>query len=108
MNREGIENQFEQLNKEADFQKALKSVFSTKEGLRVFEYILNLGGFGGIPQGDFDCGRHAISSQVWIDVMKAAPDVAKAFIDLRHTEVINDRQYQFKQLENQLKEVDDE
>lgn len=106
--RQSIENQLGELKKEAEFNRALKAVFGTDEGLRVFEYILNLGNFGGVIKGDFSCGGHAVSSQVWADVAKAAPEVVKAFIDLRSKDVFTDRQNRFKQLETQLKEVDDE
>ena len=106
--RESLENSLDGLKKEAEFNKALKAVFGTDDGLRVFEYILNLGNFGGVIKGDFSCGGHAVSSQVWADVAKAAPEVAKAFIDLRSKDVFTDRQNRFKQLETQLKEVDDE
>lgn len=108
MNREGIENQQKQLTDEVEFHRALQSVFNTPNGLKVFEYILNLGNFGGIIRGDFDCGRYYVSSQIWADVSKAAPEVAKKIIDIRHNEVQADRQAQFKQLETQLKEVDNE
>lgn len=108
MNREGIENHRQQLTDEAEFHRALQVVFSTPNGLKVFEYILNLGNFGGIIKGDFDCGRYYVSSQVWADVSKAAPEVAKKIVDIRHREVQADRQAQFKQLETQLKEVDNE
>jgi len=106
--KESLRSQLDELNKEAEFNKALKTVFSTNDGLRVFEYILNLGNFGGVIKGDYSCGAHAVSSQVWADVAKAAPEVVKAFIDLRSKDVFTDRQNRFKQLETQLKEVDDE
>ena len=106
--RESLENSLDELKKEAEFNKALKAVFGTDDGLRVFEYILNLGNFGGVIKGDYSCGCHAVSSQIWADVAKAAPEVAKAFIDLRSKDVFTDRQNRFKQLETQLKEVDDE
>ncbi len=106
--KESLENQLNDLTKEAEFNKALKTVFGTDDGLRVFEYILTLGNFGGVIKGDYSCGAHAVSSQVWADVAKAAPEVVKAFIDLRSKDVFTDRQNRFKQLEAQLKEVDDE
>ena len=106
--RESLENRLDELKKESEFNKALRTVFGTDDGLRVFEYILTLGNFGGVIKGDFSCGGHAVSSQVWADVAKAAPEVVKAFIDLRHNDVFRDRQNRFKQLETQLKEVDDE
>jgi len=106
--KQSLENSLSELKKEAKFNQALKTVFSTDDGLRVFEYILNLGNFGGVIKGDYSCGAHAVSSQIWADVAKAAPEVVKAFIDLRCHEVFTDRQNRFKQLENQLKEVEDE
>ena len=54
--RKSLENQLTNLNKEAEFHKDLKAVFGSDSGLRVFEYILNLGNFGGIIKGDEACG----------------------------------------------------
>ena len=106
MNKEGVENQLAELRNEATFHEVLNSVFGNPEGVKVLEYILALGNFGGIIKGDFDCGRNYVSSQVWADVLKASPEAAKKIIDMRYREVQADRQAQFKQAENQLKEVD--
>ena len=108
MNREGAEAQIEQLKEEAEFKRSLKIVFDTPEGLKLLEFMLALGNFGGVIRGDYACGAHAVSSQLWIEVLKAAPDAAKKIIDLSHKEYQHNRQEQFKQAETQLKEVDDE
>ena len=92
--RESLNNQLKTLNDEAAFHKDLRSVFGTDAGLRVFEYILNLGNFGGIVRGDEACGGYNVVSQIWTDVSKAAPEVTKAFIDMYSSEVFKNRQAQ--------------
>lgn len=106
--KESLQNQLTDLSNEANFHKALKTVFNSPEGIAVFDWILNLGNFGGIIKGDLACGAYSVSSQIWVAVMKASPETVKAIIDMRHEEVQNNRQQQFKQIEAQLKEVDDE
>lgn len=108
MNKAGAELQLEQLKEEAGFKRALKIVFDTPEGLQLLEFMLTLGNFGGVIKGDFACGAHAVASQLWIEVLKAAPEAAKKIIDMSHNEYRKDRQEQFKQAETNLKEVDDE
>ena len=108
MNREGIEQQLDQLREEAGFKRDLKIVFDMPEGQKLLEFILTLGNFGGIIRGEYDCGAHAVSSQVWIEAVKAAPEAVKKTIDKMHHEYMNDRQTQIKYAETQLKEVDDE
>ncbi|RLB89350.1 MAG: hypothetical protein DRH26_11725 [Deltaproteobacteria bacterium] len=106
--RESLENQLVGLTKEAEFYKKLKAVFDSPDGVEVFDWIMKLGNFGGIIKGDFACGRYAVSSQIWADIVKAAPEVIKAWLNLQSENVFKNRQEQFKQIEHQLKEVDDE
>jgi len=108
MNKEGAEIQLENLKNEAEFIRNFNIIFNMPEGQQLLEYILNLGNFGGIIKGEQATGAHNVVSQLWIEVIKAAPDAAKKLIDKMHLEFRLDRQEQFKQAETQLKEVDDE
>ncbi len=106
--RASLEHQQAGLLEEAEFHKKLKTVFGTPDGLDVFNWILDLGNFGAIIKGEFACGGHAVSSQVWTDVAKAAPEIIKKWLDIQSDNVFKDRQERFKQIETQLKEVDDD
>jgi hypothetical protein len=106
--KESILKQQEDLQRAADFQKDLKEIFSTPAGTRFLNYLLDLGNFGGVIKGDYDAGRNYVATQVWVEVIKAVPEAAINLINELHKAAIFNRQEQFKQLDNWLKEANDE
>ena len=108
MNRETAERELLAVNQEAAFNRTLKKIFDSPEGIELFEWLLSRGNFGGQIQGDYACGRHDVSSEVWAAVLKASPNTVKSYIDRQYDMVLNHRSEAIKTYEQAIKEANNE
>ena len=79
------------LNDELEFLNMLKAVFSTANGLRVLSYLLDLCGWGGQINNQFNAGRRWVADQIMGDMIKAAPETVQEYIAKLNQRFVDDR-----------------